>query len=156
EAAAAQTRYPGFELEADKSGFYKVTHVYKNGPADKDYVKVNVGDFILAVDGEELKAGDNYWQHFTAPAGRRNEFTVNSKPQKEGAWKTKVTPVTGQQYGTLQYEKWVADRRATVERMSGGEFGYLHIRQMNEPALRQFERDLMAQRTKKAIVIDQR
>src|SRR4029450_1224335 len=33
---------------------------------------------------------------------------------------------------------------------------YLHIRQMNEPSLRQFERDLGMARDKKAIVIDQR
>ncbi|HZT78732.1 MAG TPA: S41 family peptidase, partial [Gemmataceae bacterium] len=156
EGGAAETRYPGFELEADKSGYYRVKHVYKRGPADKDYVKIKVGDYLLAVDGEELKVGDNYWKPFTAPAGTRLELTVNSKPGKEGAWKTKVTPVTGFQQATLQYEKWVADRKAAVDRLSGGEIGYLHIRQMNEASLRRFERDLMAQRTKKALVIDQR
>jgi tricorn protease len=59
-------------------------------------------------------------------------------------------------YGTLQYEKWVRERRAIVERLSGGEIGYLHIRQMNQPALRRFERELSEYRFKKAIVIDQR
>ena len=49
-----------------------------------------------------------------------------------------------------------ADRRALVEKLSGGEVGYLHIRQMNEPSLRQFERDLAALGTKKALIIDQR
>src|SRR5439155_11498476 len=52
-----QTRFPGFELQADKSGIYKVTHIYQNGPADKDYVKINVGDFVLAIDGQDVKAG---------------------------------------------------------------------------------------------------
>src|SRR5262249_11100226 len=32
----AQTRFPGFELEPDASGYYKVSYVYKDGPADKD------------------------------------------------------------------------------------------------------------------------
>src|SRR5262249_20964428 len=151
-----QTRHPGFELEADKSGYYKVTHVYKNGPADKDYVKINVGDYILAIDGDELKAGDNYWKAYTLAPGSKLEFTVNSRPEKEGAWKTKVAPVSSGAFATLQYEKWVADRRAMVERLSNGEVGYLHIRQMNEPALRKFERDLAELHTKKALVIDQR
>src|SRR5262249_2810019 len=152
----ATTRFPGFELQLDKSGYYKVGHVYKNGPADKDFVKINTGDYILAIDGAEVKSGDNYWKNFTLAPGGKLEFTVNSKPAKEGAWTTRVTPVSAMQLATLQYEKWVADRRAAVERQSGGAIGYLHIRQMNEPSLRQFERDLAVLHTKKALVIDQR
>ena len=152
----AGMRYPGLELQADPSGYYKVAHVYKHGPADKDYVKIHAGDFILAVDGQELKVGDNYWKVYAEAPGTKLEFTVNSKPAKEGAWTTKLTPVSGFQYGTLQYEKWVADRRAMVDKLSGGEIGYLHIRQMNESSLRQFERDLAELHPKKALIIDQR
>ena len=139
-----------------KDGFYKVTHIYRDGPADKDFVKIKVGDYVLAVDGKDLKAGDNYWKNFTDVAGGRFEFTVNSKPDKDGAWTTKITPVSSQQFGNLQYQRWVDERRALVDKLSNGEIGYLHIRQMNEPSLRQFERDLGLARTKKALVIDQR
>ena len=52
-----RTRYPGFELEADSSGYYKVSYVHKDGPADHDYVNLHVGNFILAVNGQELKGG---------------------------------------------------------------------------------------------------
>ena len=34
---------PGFDLVADPSGFYKVGHIYKNGPADHDYLKIKDG-----------------------------------------------------------------------------------------------------------------
>lgn len=151
-----QTRYPGFELEADPSGYYKVSHVYKDGPADHDYIKIRAGDFVLAIDDQDLKAGDNYWKHYTAGPGRKFKFLVNSKPAKEGAWETRVEPVGGQQYTTLQYQKWVAERKAMVDKLSGGEIGYLHIRQMNAESLRQFERDLVENHFKKALVIDQR
>jgi len=90
----AETHYPGFELEADPNGYYKVAHVYRHGPADKDYVKVKAGDFILAIDGEDPKAGDNYWRHYTTAPGGKIEFTVNSKPTKEGARTVAVTPVS--------------------------------------------------------------
>jgi tricorn protease len=156
EEGGAQTRFPGFELQADPSGFYRVAHVYKHGPADKDYVKIGVGNYILAIDGQDLKVGDNYWKAYTTAPGSKLELTVNSKPAKEGAWKTKVRPVSGNQYATLQYEQWVADRRAAVDKLSGGTIGYLHIRQMNEGALRKFERDLAELHTKKALIIDQR
>jgi tricorn protease len=156
ESRSAGMRYPGFELEPDASGFYKVTHIYKNGPADKDYVKIHVGDFVLALDDQELKSGDNYWKLYAAAPSNKWELTVNSKPAKEGAWKTKITPVSSMQYVNLQYEKWVADRRAMVDKLSNGTIGYLHIRQMNEPSLRQFERDLAELHLKKALIIDQR
>jgi tricorn protease len=156
DTAADQTRYPGFDLEADSGGFYKVTHIYKDGPADKDYIKIKVGDFVLAVDGQDLKAGDNYWKLFTTAPGAKLEFLVNDKPAKEGAWTVKIRPISSAQHGNLQYERWVADRRAQVDKLSGGDIGYLHIRQMNEPSLRQFERDLAMQTGKKALIIDQR
>ncbi len=152
----AQTRYPGFEIAPDASGYYKVAWIYKDGPADKDYVKLKTGDFILAVNGEDLKAGDNYWMHYSGISGRKLEFTANSKPAKDGAWTIKVEPVSGQAFGTLQYDKWVAERRAMVEKLSGGEIGYLHIRQMNAESLRKFERDLVDNHFRKALVIDQR
>jgi len=156
ERTAIQTRYPGFEMEPDTSGYYKVSYVYKSGPADRDFVKIKVGDFVLAVDDNPIKAGDNYWKHYNLAAGRKLEFTVNSKPSMDGAWKTKVEPISGGAYGTLQYDKWVEERRQMVDKLSNGEIGYLHIRQMNQPSLRQFERDMNALRYKKAIIIDQR
>jgi tricorn protease len=153
---ALQTRHPGFELARDPSGYYKVAYVYRRGPADKDYVRIQVGDFILAIDGTPLKSGDNYWRYYSTAPGRKIEFTVNSKPAAEGAWTTRVEPVGGGAYATLQYERWVEDRRRLTDKLSGGEIGYLHIRQMNQPSLRRFERDLADNRFKKALVIDQR
>jgi tricorn protease len=152
----AQTRYPGFELASDPSGYYKVSSIYRDGPADKDFVKIAVGNFVLAVNDRELKAGDNYWKLYNSAAGRKVEFTLNSKPALEGAWKTKVEPLSGTAHATLQYQKWVAERRAIVEKLSGGEIGYLHIRAMDAESLRKFERDLVDNHFKKALVIDQR
>ena len=67
-----------------------------------------------------------------------------------------ITPVSDQAFGDLQYERWVADRGEMVAKASNGEIGYLHIRAMDAPSLRQFQLDLAANRTKKALVIDQR
>ena len=119
-------------------------------------MKIKVGDYILAIEGITLKSGDNYWKHYNLAPGRKLDFTVNSKPSSDGAWTTKVEPVNGGAYGTLQYEKWVEERRQIVEKASNGEIGYLHIRQMNAAALRKFERDLADNHFKKALIIDQR
>jgi tricorn protease len=151
-----QTRHPGFDLAADPSGFYKVTHIYKDGPADHDYLKIKKGDYLISVDDRDLKTSENYWQYFTLAAGSKFHFMVNDKPAKEGAWPVTIAPVAGGGFTDLQYARWVTDRREMVTKLSNGEIGYLHIRAMDAPSLRQFQLDLAAQRTKKALVIDQR
>jgi tricorn protease len=153
---SAQTRFPGFEMAPDSSGYYKVSYIYKDGPADKDYAGINVGDYILAIDGHELKAGDNYWKYLTAVRGEKIAFTVNSKAESAGSRLAKVRPASAEAYATMQYDRWVADRKAMVEKLSNGEIGYLHIRAMNAPSLARFERDLVENHDKKALIIDQR
>ena len=49
------------------SGYYRVGHIYKAGPADHDYLKVREGDYIIALDDRDLKTTDNYWQRLTLP-----------------------------------------------------------------------------------------
>ncbi len=156
ERAPAQTRYPGFDLEPDSSGYYRVGHVYKEGPADHDYVKIHRGDYIVSIDDHELKTSEDYWQYFTLAAGRKFHFLVNSKPSTEGAWSVTLEPMTGSAYADAQYARWVENRRAMVEELSNGEIGYLHIRAMDAPSLRKFTLDLAMNRTKKALIIDQR
>jgi tricorn protease len=147
------TRSPGFEVTSDASGFYRVGHIYKTGPADRDFLKVRTGDYILAIDERDLKATDNYLQRLTVPSTNKLRFLLNDKPVREGAWEVVITPGGG---GDLQYQRWVEDRRAMVDKASNGEFGYLHIRAMDAPSLRQFQLDLAANRGKKGLVIDQR
>ena len=150
------TRYPGFDLEADSSGYYKVSHIYRKGPADHDYIKISVGDFILAVNGKPLKTSDNYWKFFNIMAGRKFEFSVNSKPQAEGAWSVSYEPLSTTAQSNLEYERWVDDRKKMVARLSSGDIGYLHIRAMNAESYRKFQRDLLDNLGKKALMIDQR
>ena len=80
---SAQTRYPGFDLVADASGYYKVGRLYKDGPADKDYLKIKEGQFIIALDDRDLKTTDNYWQRFTYPLGQKFHFLLNDKPTRD-------------------------------------------------------------------------
>ncbi len=156
ERSPAQTRFPGFDLVADPAGYYRVGHIYKTGPADHDYLKITKGDYIISIDDHELKTTEGYWKYFTVASGRKFHFQLNSKPAKDGAWDLTIDPINNAAFGNLKYAKWVADRRDMVSRLSNGEIGYLHIRAMDAPSLRQFELDLAANRTKKALVIDQR
>ncbi|MBM3811281.1 MAG: biopolymer transporter Tol [Acidimicrobiia bacterium] len=152
----AQTRYPGFTLDPDPSGYFRVGHIYKRGPADHDYVKIEPGHYILSLNGKPLKTTENYWRHFNLLTGRKFEFQVNSKPHQEGSWTVSLEPLSGSAHADLEYERWVESRKQMVDKLSGGKIGYLHIRAMDSPSLRRFQRDLLDNQYKKALVIDQR
>jgi len=151
------TSHLGIELEPDMAaGRYRVTHVYEDGPADKDWVRVKAGDYLLAIDGRPVKAGDNYWQLMNTRLNRKVNVTFNSKPTEEGAWNSRIEAISTTAYSQLRYERWVKDRRKKVDELSGGRVGYLHIQAMNPPSLRKFEKELREYRNKDAMIIDQR
>ncbi|MEK6406563.1 MAG: S41 family peptidase [Acidobacteriota bacterium] len=157
DAGGVSTVHLGVELAADDAaGRYKVTHVYEEGPADKDWVKVSAGDYLIAINGRPVKAGDNYWAMLNHRLNRKIEVTFNNKPSEEGAWKSRIEPASSQAYSQLRYERWVKDRRAMVDKLSNGRIGYLHIQSMNQPSLRRFEKELRENRNKEAVIIDER
>ena len=151
-----QTRNPGFIMTPDASGYYKVSYIYKKGPADHDYVKLAVGNYILSVNGKELKTSDNYWRLFNLLPGRKFEFTVNSKPETNGSWKVSLEPIAAAALGNFEYDRWVDGRKEMVNKLSNGQIGYLHIRAMDAASYEKFQRDLLENLDKKALIIDER
>ncbi len=157
DSPGVQTGHLGFELVPDaESKLYKVGHIYEEGPADKDWIKLASGNYVVAFNGKPLKAGDDYFDLMNRRLNRKVELTINDKPGTEGSWKLKIEPISNGAYSTLVYEKWVKDRRAMVEKLSGGRVGYLHIKAMDQPSLARFRRDLGENRLKEALIIDQR
>jgi tricorn protease len=156
-AGGVNTSNLGLELEPDKAaGRYKVTYIYEDGPADKDWVKVKVGDYLLAIDGKQVKAGDEYWELLNSRLNRKVNVTFNSTATEAGAWNTRIEAISTNAYSQLRYERWVKERRRKVDELSGGRIGYLHIQAMNPPSLRRFEKELREYRNKEAMIIDQR
>ena len=156
-AGGPSTAHLGIEFEPDQTaGRYRVNYVYEGGPADKDWVKVKTGDYLIAINGKPVMAGDNYWQMLNNRLNRRVEVTFNDKPTDAGAWTTRIESISTGAYGQLRYERWVKERRKKVDELSQGRVGYLHIQAMNQPSLRKFEKEIREFRNKEALIIDQR
>ncbi|MFN2577701.1 MAG: S41 family peptidase [Pyrinomonadaceae bacterium] len=156
-AGAASTGNLGIDLEPDTAaGRYRVTYIYENGPADKDWVKVNVGDYLIAIGGKQVKAGEEYWALLNDRLNRKVEVTFNNKPSEDGAWKARIETINAMAYSTLRYDRWVKERRQKVDELSNGRIGYIHIRAMDQPSLRKFEKEIREFRNKEAMIIDQR
>jgi tricorn protease len=154
---AFATGHLGLDLEADeKAGRYRVTHIYEDGPADKDWVRVSEGDYLIAIDGKPIIAGDNYWKLLNYRLNRKVAVSFNKQPTEDGAWKTRIEPITPMAFNQLRYERWVKQRRELVDKLSDGKVGYLHIQAMNPPSLHKFEKEIRENRDKQALIIDQR
>jgi tricorn protease len=119
-------------------------------------VRVSAGDYLIAIDGKPVKAGDEYWSLLNHRLNRKVAVSFNSKPAADGAWSTRIEPTTMGNFSQLRYERWVKERREMVDKLSGGRVGYVHIQSMNAPSLRRFEKELREYRHKEAMVIDQR
>ena len=113
----AQLRYPGFDVAPDPSGFFKVIGIDKKGPADHDYIKLAVGNFILAINDQELKTNQNLWPVLSSITTRKFDFKVNSTPTAEGAWTVGIEPMSGGARSTWEYDQWVQSRHDMVEKL---------------------------------------
>ncbi|HVL68594.1 MAG TPA: S41 family peptidase [Vicinamibacterales bacterium] len=147
---AYQTRHPGFELEP-ANGFYRVSHIYRDGPADKEWIDLKVGDYVLSIDGTPIKAGDNYWQFLNSPL---NEYvTIGAAASPKGdERKLRIRTLTS--LANVKYEEWVARNREIVDKETNGQIAYVHIRSMNQPSLRRFQNEINQFSNKKGIIVD--
>ncbi len=146
-----QTRYLGFEMAPDAGG-YKVLHVYRDGPADKEWVRLKAGDYVTALDGMPIKAGDNYWQLLNSPLNEYVTVTVASSPT--GADRRDVRLRSIASHANLRYETWVEKNREMVDKATGGQIAYVHIRSMDQPSLVRFQNEIDRFWNKKGIIVD--
>ncbi len=149
----AQTRLLGVELDEEmSSGRYRISHVYQNGPADREWLNLAVGDYVLAIDGQELKAGDNYWKILSNSLNSYVPVRVAKRADGSDARTVRIASATS--LNDIKYEEWVAQRRDIVERETNGQIAYVHIRSMNQPSLARFRNEINQYSNKAGIIVD--
>ncbi|MHC5065272.1 MAG: S41 family peptidase, partial [Planctomycetota bacterium] len=132
------TRFLGIELQP-QADHLVVSHVYRDGPADKEWLDIKVGDFVLAIDGQQVSAGDNYWRVLNHALNEYVGIEVAAAPYAERR-KLRIKSVTSLR--NIKYEEWVENNRDYVEKISDGRIAYVHIRSMNRSSLARFEKEI--------------
>ena len=147
---------------AVESGRYRLTRLYDNeswnpdlkAPLGTPGLKVAVGDYLLAVNGEELTGDDNLYRLLDGTANRQTVLTVNDKPTLAGAHTITVVPVANEQ--TLRTRAWVEDNRRTVDRLSGGKLAYVYLPNTGQPGYTSFNRYYFSQQDRPGVIVDER
>ena len=156
---------PGGHLGADfviENGRYKITRIYDaeswnpdlRAPLAVPGVDARVGDYIIAVNGAELRAPDNLYRHLDGTANRQITLHVNGTPSMDGARKLTVVPIANDQ--GLRTRAWLEGNRRKVDELSGGKLAYVHLPNTGQGGYTNFNRYYYAQQDKLGAVIDER
>jgi tricorn protease len=158
-----QVALPGARIELDAAaGRYRIAHIFRGQNQEEIYrspltevgLDVKEGDYILAIDGEQLLPKDNPYQFLRNKANRPVQWTVNSKPTMEGSHTVTYRPITNET--NLIYLEWVTHNREAVAKATDGRVGYIHIPDMGEDGIREFIKTYYPQIRKQALIVDVR
>ncbi|MHC1707124.1 MAG: PDZ domain-containing protein [Bacteroidales bacterium] len=152
----------GAKIEKDPSGYFKILKILKGENWNKDTrspltesgVAMKEGDFILAVNGKDMKEVDDIYSTLINTAGLQVELTVNNSSDFKSSRKVLVTPLKSE--ANLYYYNWVQNNIRIVNEATNGQVGYIHIPDMGVEGLNEFAKYFYPQLDKKALIIDDR
>ncbi len=153
----------GADLEADLSAKrYKIKKIFpgenwnesRRSPLTENGIEVKEGDYIISINGQNLTTETNPYELLENLGNRYIELEVNSSPSASGAKTYNVKTITSEQ--ELRYMDWVSERRAMVDKLSGGRIGYIHVPNTAIEGNRELHRGMYSYNDKEALIIDDR
>ena len=154
---------PGARFELDTvSGRYRIARIFAGQNEEEHYrspltevgVDVHVGDYVLAINGRELKVGTDPYELLQAPANQPVEWRVAPTADGRAARTIRYQPLTTET--GLIYLAWITTNRARVSALSHGRLGYIHLPDMGEAGIREFIKWWYPQVRKEGLVVDVR
>ena len=153
----------GVDFETDgASGRYRFKKIYpgenwqpdRRSPLTEPGIDVHAGDYLLAVNGRDLRAPQDPYELFQNTVGQDVTLTVNSQPSEQGAHRVRVRPIPTE-YGLRELD-WIETNRRKVDEMSGGRVGYVYLPDMSAPGLNEFVKQFFPQIRKEGMILDVR
>jgi tricorn protease len=156
---------PGGLLGADYSvenGRYRFKKVYGGlnwnpelqSPLTAPGVAVVAGEYLLAVQGKDVRPPANLYSFFENTAGKIVEITVGPNPDGTGSRTVQVVPIANE-YG-LRNRDWVEGNLRKVEEATGGRVAYVYVPNTSTSGFTYFKRYFFPQAYKDAIIVDER
>jgi len=145
-----------------ENGRYRITRIYDGeswnpelrAPLSGPGMDVKVGEYVVAIDGVELRAPDNIYRLLDGTANRQTVLMVNAAPSMAGARRVTVVPVAAEQ--GLRQRAWVEGNRRMVDSLSQGRLAYVYVPNTGQPGYTSFNRYYFAQQHKQGAIIDER
>jgi tricorn protease len=123
-------------------------------PLTEPGVDAKVGDYLISVDGREVKADREFFVAFENTADHQVELGLSSKPTGGDVRKVTVVPIGSD--GELRRRDWIERNRAYVTEASKGRLAYVYMPDTGPAGMAAFDRDFYAQLDKQGLVLDER
>jgi tricorn protease len=123
-------------------------------PLTEPGVDVKAGEYLLAVDGKDLKPPESLYSRFEGTAGRIVEITVGPNPDKTGSRTVKVVPIKDEL--ALRNRDWVQGNLKKVTEATGGKVAYVYVPNTADLGHEYFKRYFFPQANRQAIILDER
>ncbi|GEO12029.1 S41 family peptidase [Segetibacter aerophilus] len=161
EVDTSRTGVLGADL-IQTDGRWKIKRIYTTeswnpglvAPLAQPNLKVQEGDYIIAINGENLTANKDPYELLNTTAKVQTVLTINNKPTTEGSWTIRVQPTESE--SALRQLAWVEDNRRKVDELSKGKLAYVWVPNTGGPGFNNFNRYYFAQQDKQGAVIDER
>ena len=124
------------------------------GPLSRPDVKVAAGDYLIAINNHKISDTDNWYRYLQVVPGERVSVTVSPSPDGKDAQSYRIKPVFSER--RLRYDHWLAHNIDYVLKKTNGQVGYMHINDMSDAGIGEFDKFWRAFRYKKGIIIDVR
>ncbi len=125
-----------------------------SGPLSQPGMKVSEGDYIIKVNGNDIKEDDNIYRFFEETAGVHTLLTLADNPEGDNPRGITVIPVSNE--SGLRTAHWVESNRQLVDKLSDGKLAYVWLPNTGPDGYNYFNRYFFAQQDKKGAVIDER
>ena len=153
----------GVDFELDQaSGMYRIKKIYPGenwdpelrSPLTEPGINVKEGDYLVAVNGRELRAPQNPYELFVNTANDVVTLTVNSKASEDGSHTVQVKPINDEY--NLRELNMITTNRKKVDEATGGKVGYVYLPDMGDAGLNEFMKQYFPQIRKQGIIFDVR
>ncbi|MEQ5787236.1 PDZ domain-containing protein [Erythrobacter sp. NFXS35] len=146
---------------AVEGGRYRIKRIFTGeqwnpfvaAPLAAPGVDVKVGDYIIAINGQELTARDNIYAALSGARGSQIALTVSATPS--GPRRTSTVEPVGNE-GALRLWSWIEDNRRYVDKATGGRVAYVYMPNTADAGFTFFNRMYFAQTDKEALILDER
>jgi tricorn protease len=123
-------------------------------PLTEPGVNVRQGEYLLAVDGRDLRGNDEIYSFFLERAGKAVRLEVGADPSGKDARIVTVVPIASER--SLRLHDWMEKNREKVNQLSNGRLAYVYLPDTGVTGFTNFNRYYFAQNSKLGAIIDER
>ena len=147
---------------AVENGRHRITKVYRGeswnpglrAPLTQPGAGVKEGEYLLAVNGQEIKGEDEVYRLFEGTAGKQTVLKVGPTADGKGSREVTVVPVPNER--ALRNLAWVDANRREVDKRTNGKVAYVYLPDTAVQGYTRFNRYFFAQAGREGVIVDER